>query len=380
MKLYLTILYIFLQGSVLAQNKSKTFLFVGSYTDGKKADGIYIYEFNTKNGKLKEVERGEEIINPSFLTISPNGKYLYACTETKLETHGSVSAFKIDTLSGQITFLNKQTTGTRNPVHVLVGKQNKYVFSASYTDAGVNVFKCNADGSLAPHLELIKFKEGSGIIPNRQAASHVHSVNLSFDNKYLFAPDLGADKIRAFTFDAQNLLTEADELTVQTEEGSGPRHFTFHPNNKYAYCIEELGGKVSAYSYYNGQLTWLASYFSNSKKHPVYASSDIHISPDGKFLYAANRLEDENTIAIFKIEQATGKLTLVGHQSTLGNHPRSFIIDPTGKFLIVANQLSNSVIVFKRNTKTGLLTQTKTKLEMDAPSSLKMRTYGNAEK
>jgi len=376
MRIFFTILGILFLETLCAQNTSKTYLFVGTYTDGKKSDGIYIYEFNTKNGKLKEVAKGENLVNPSFLTISNNGKNLYACTETKLEVNGSVSAFKIDTLSGQISLLNKQTTGTRNPVHVITDKYNEYVFSASYTDSGVNVFKCNADGSLAPYSELIEFKEGSGKIPNRQAASHVHSVNLSFDNNYLFAPDLGSDKIWAFTFDKDDLLTLSDELTVETEKGSGPRHFTFHPNNKFAYCIEELGGKVSAYIYDRGKLTWIDSYSSNSKEHSVYASSDIHVSPDGNFLYAANRLEDENTIAIFKLEQTTGKLTFVAHQSTLGNHPRSFVIDPTGKFLIVANQFSNSVIFFKRDIKTGLLKKIKTALELNAPSSLKMRTYG----
>ncbi len=205
-------------GFITGQNKSKTFLFVGSFTQGEKTDGIYVYEFNSNNGELKEVEREGDLVNPSFLTISPNGKYLYACTDTRLEEHGSVSAFKIDTLTGKITFLNKQTSGGRNPVHVVVDMNNEYVINSNYTDSGISVFKCNSDGSLNPYSELIEF-EGSSIVPERQDESHIHSTIFSYDNRYLFAPDLGADIIRALTFDKENLLTVVSELQVHNKEG-----------------------------------------------------------------------------------------------------------------------------------------------------------------
>jgi len=357
-----------------SQTPTKTYMYVGSFTANKPGDGIYVYEFNTDKGELNEVQKIGNIINPSYLTVSPNGKNLYACTETQLERNGSVSAFKIDPKTGKITFLNKQSAGGKNPVYVVVDSSNKYVFNGNYDDAGVCVFECNSDGSLNPLSELIEF-EGNSIIQERQKEAHVHSVNLSTDSKYLFAPDLGADKIRVLTFDKDSLLTVSYDLEVSCKKGSGPRHFTFHPNNKFAYCVEELSGTVSTYKYKNGQLDWIDSNFSYSKKQDTYGSADIHISPDGKFLYVSNRWIDENTITIFKINQSTGILNLVGHSSTFGNHPRNFVIDPTGKFLLVANQNSNSIIVLKRDMKTGVLTKTKTEINVKMPSCLKMIKY-----
>lgn len=372
-KFHITILLLLATCFVFGQNHSKTFLFVGSYTSGEKAEGIVVFDFDTETGELKEVEKEDNLINPSFLSISPNGKFLYACTETRLETHGSVSAFKIDASTGELTFLNKQTAGGRNPVHLIVHPTNKYVIVSNYTDAGISVFECNADGSLQPSSQLIEF-EGSSVIKGRQDKAHIHSSNLSPDSEYVFSPDLGSDKIRAFRFDHKNLLTVVDSLTINTDKGSGPRHFTFHPNQPFAYCVDELSGTVSFYSYNNGQLSLSDTYASYEFKQEKYASSDIHISPDGKFLYVSNR-QDENSISIFGINQNNGKLKLKSHQSTSGNIPRSFVIDPTGKYLIVANQTSNDLVIFSRNFETGLLTQIGKKVGLKSPSSLKMIKY-----
>lgn len=352
------------------QDSSKTYLFVGSYTLEEKSEGIIVYSFNTVTGELSEIEKEYNLVNPSFLTISPNGKFLYACTDTKLEKNGSVSAFKIDSLTGKITFLNKQTTGGKNPVHLIVDKTNKYVIASNYTDAGISVFKCNTDGSILPYTELIKF-EGNSIISGRQDNSHIHSCNFSPDGKYIFAPDLGTDKIRVFGFDNENLLTEIDSLTVDTDKGSGPRHFTFHTTKPFAYCVEELSGTVSFYTYQDNKLVFKSRYNSYEKHETEYASSDLHISPNGKFLYVANR-QDENSISIFGINQINGELTLKAHQSTYGKIPRSFVIDPSGNYLIVANQVSNELVVFKRNLETGLLTKINVVFGLRNPTSLKM--------
>jgi len=367
---YLTILLFLTTFLLFGQSSSEAYLFVGSYTSGKKAEGIVVYTFNTNTGKLTEVEREGNLINPSFLTISPNGNYLYACTETRLDKHGSVSAFSIDSATGKLTFLNKQSTGGRNPVHVTVNKDNKHVIVSNYTDAGISVFECNPDGSLKPYSQLIEC-EGSSVIKNRQSKAHIHSASFSPDNKYLFTPDLGADKIRAFSFDHSNLLTTVDRLTINTKKGSGPRHFTFHPNTSFAYCVEELSGTVAAYAYKEGQLSLLNTHLSYKDKSEKYASSDIHVSPDGKFLYVSNR-QNENSISIFKINTNNGRLTLITHQETFGEIPRSFVIDPTGKFLIVANQHSNNLVVFQRNLETGLLTEINRITGLKAPSSLKI--------
>ena len=169
-------------------------------------------------------------------------------------------------------------------------------------------------------------------------------------------------------------MLQIDSLTIKTTPGAGPRHFTFHPNNKFAYCIEEISGTVSAYSYHNGKLDSIQKIFSYAKTQNAYASADIHISPDGLFLYASNRVT-ENTLSIFSINQQNGKLKLVGHQSTLGEHPRNFTIDPSGRYLLVANASTNNIVVFKRDIKTGLLTTTGNQIQISSPSCLVMRNY-----
>jgi 6-phosphogluconolactonase len=374
MKLFSLTLILLIWQLSSAQDSSKTYLFVGSYTYGEKTDGIYVYQFNTTTGKLDKVETEGGLINPSFITLSPNGQYLYACTETKLDKEGSISSFEIDSLSGKLSFINKQKSGGRNPVHLAINVTGEYLINSNYTDAGISIFKCNINGSIAPYSQLIQFN-GSSIIQGRQDDAHIHSCTFSPNNDYIFAPDLGSDKIRILHLDSFRTLIPLDSLDVALKNGSGPRHFTFHPNNKYAFCINELSGTVSVYSFINGELIFINDYFSYSKQQETYGSSDIHISPDGRFLYASNRWNDENTISIFSINITNGTLLLVGHQKTFGDHPRSFVIDPTGSFLLVANQVTGNIVVFKINTETGLLTKYKTVVKVNLPSSLKMRSY-----
>jgi 6-phosphogluconolactonase (cycloisomerase 2 family) len=356
----------------------KTYLFVGTYTDGKPDKGIYIYEFHSRTGKLKKVTSAENITNPSFLTLSPDGSYLYACTETKMQNAGSVSAFKFDSITASLTFLNKQNSGGENPVYLTTSKNNEFVINGNYTEGTVSVFATNPDGSLNPFGQLIQF-EGSSTNTRRQDKAHIHAAVFSPDFNYIFFPDLGADKIRVFKFNLQERqpLKALDSCDYTTIPGSGPRHFTFHPNNKFAYCIEELSGTVSAFKYQTGKLDSIQRVFSYSKLQEEYNSADIHISPDGLFLYASNRWDNENTISIFSIDQQNGTLKLVGHQATYGDHPRNFTLDPTGTFLIVANQVTNNIVVFKRNKTTGLLTRTGKEINVPRPSCLKMRKYGS---
>ncbi|GLR19852.1 lactonase family protein [Portibacter lacus] len=373
-KLYLSIFLICTTNLLISQDNNKTYLFAGSYTSGEKAEGIIVYNFNPETGALNEVEREDDLVNPSFLTISPNGKFLYACTETKMKQSGSVSAFSIDSLSGKIAFINKQKTAGKNPVYVTVDHTGSFVVSANYTDAVVDFFICNPDGSLQQSSQSFEF-EGNSIIKGNQDVAHMHSVVFSPDNNFLFAPDLGSDKIHAFDFSINRFLTLDEKLTVQTNKGVGPRHFVFHPNRRYGYCVEELSGTVAFYTYNDGRLKLSNTYPLYKTEQDKYASADIHISPDGRFLYASNR-QEEHSIAIFEIDTENGELTMVGHQSTHGETPRSFVIDPSGKFLLVANQSSDQIVVFRRNMETGMLTKIGTKSGLKAPSSLKMYRYG----
>lgn len=371
------ILSLFLIEAMLssAQIKTKTLLFIGTYTDGKPGNGIYIYEFDEKLGTLKKLGEGENIVNPSYLSITPNGKYLYACTETKLPYEGSISAFKIDSNQGQIKFINMCPSGGANPVYIDIHHSNKYLVNANYTGGSVSLFEMQADGSVHSMNRVIAY-EDSSIIQSRQESSHIHSANFSPNFDYVFLPDLGADKIRTlgFNFNSNEILTEQNNLDIKTNPGSGPRHFTFHPAGKFAYCLEELSGMVCVYSYSKGELKQIQSIKSYKKTQDTYGSADIHVSSDGLFLYASNRWSDENTIAIFSINKE-GKLNLKGHQKTGGEHPRNFTIDPSGNYILVANMISNNIVVYRRNKKSGLLKKIGQDINVPSPSCLKMRQY-----
>ena len=354
---------------IFGQKTSKTFLFVGTYTGGIPDSGIYVYEFDSNSGNLKLTSTGEGLTNPSFLSISPNGNFLYACTDSKLPKHGSVAAFKIDSSTGKISFINKQSCGGKNPVYLTVHKSNNFLVNGNYTEGNVSVLTINKDGSLNHPSQVIQFMDSS-VNKNRQEKSHIHAAVFSPQNDFLFLTDLGADKIRVFKFDTISTipLVSVDRLLVKTRPGSGPRHFTFHPNGRFAYCVEELSGTITVYKYRLGKLDSIQRILSYSKLQETYAGADIHLSPDGLFLYATNRDNNENSISIFSVNQNSGTLKLVGHQSTFGVHPRNFTIDPVGNFLLVANVATNNIVVFKRNQKTGLLTKTLHEIQVPSPS------------
>lgn len=372
--LFLSILLIY--SSSFARKNYTTLLFVGSYTNDVPDKGIAVFNFDAKNGTLTQLSKVENITNPSFLTISPNGKYLYVCNDTKMPRPGTITGFAIDSINGKLSFINKQSSGGENPVYVSVDKSNRYVVTGNYSSGSVTLLSIGKNGSLNPNLETIQFKDSS-INRARQEKSHIHSTYFDPECNYIFAPDLGGDKIRAFSFNPNKAphLVSNEKLTVKTTLGSGPRHFAFHPTKRFGYNIEELTGTIAAYSYKHGRLDSIQRLFCYAKKRDSYGAADIHISPDGKFLYASNRFIGENTIAIFAINPISGKLSLVGHQSTEGDHPRNFTIDPSGNFLLVANMLTNNIVIFKRDTKTGLLTKVGEEKSVSKPSCLQMRAY-----
>ncbi len=353
-------------------------LFAGSYTDGQPADGIQIFRMEGKSGKLKSIGKVGGVINPSFLTVSPNGKFLFACTETKLPQEGSITSFAIDSVHGKLRKIGQQPSGGVNPVYVSAHPTGKWIAVANYAESTIAAFPVDQNGLIGPYSQRITFTDSS-VYKLRQEKSHPHAAVFSPDGRFLFVPDLGADKIRVFSFDAdasvpiQPLL----ENTVKTAPASGPRHLTFHPNGHFAYCIEELSGNVTVYGYANGKLDSLQTLFANSTQQTFYSSADIHVSPDGHFIYVSNRGKNENTLTIFRVDGVTGLLTFVAHQGTLGDHPRNFCISPDGRFLIVANQISGNLMVFKRNQENGMLTKVGQDVWMKNPSSLWMRGYGN---
>jgi len=360
----------------LAVRTKVTYLFAGSYTDGKPGDGIKVYRIDTGSGALTLVSTVENITNPSYITLSPDGKYLYACTETRMHGRGSVTAFAFDSISGRLSFINNHPSGGENPVYLTVDAGSKWLVNANYTGGSVSVFPLLPDGSIGPIAQLFPFKDSS-VNEERQDSAHIHAVVFTPSHDYLLAPDLGADKIRLFDFNplrSKPLMTDTSSF-IRTSEGSGQSHLVFHPRLPYAYCVEELSGTVSTwyYSQLHNTLSFRQRLSSYAHEQDDYASADIHISPDGNFLYASNR-EDENSLAIFAIDTASGLLRLLGHQTTMGQHPRNFVIDPTGKWLMVANMLSDNIVVFERRSN-GQLQYTGHQITMHHPSCLQIRTY-----
>ncbi|MGO4773787.1 lactonase family protein [Flavobacterium sp. W22_SRS_FK3] len=356
--------------SVFSQN---TYVFLGSYNRDKTTESIQVYQLDTLNGKLAKITSSKDIINPSYLTVSPNGKYIYACTDTKTPNSGSVSSFEFNPENKSLAFLNKQRSGGENPVYVSVHKNGKWLVNANYTEGSVSVHPLLENGKIDSIAQNFQYTDGS-IHKERQTRSHVHSAVFSPEFDYLFLPDLGADKIRCYHFDEtkKQPLTETQNPFTKTDLEAGPRHFTFHPNQKYGYSIEEMTGSISVYQYESGTLKKIQRINAHPDKiKEGFESSDIHISPDGKFLYASNRGK-ENNIAIFAIAE-NGLLKNIGYQSTLGKHPRIFAIDETGKFLIATNVNSGNVIVFKRNLKNGLLKKVGKEIKMENVSCVQIK-------
>ncbi|MEN9684699.1 MAG: hypothetical protein RLZZ28_485 [Bacteroidota bacterium] len=369
MRLLLALCFLCCFGCLAAQNY---YLFAGTYTSGG-SKGIYVYDFNSVTGEIKWVSNTDSSANPSFLRISPNGKYLYAVNEISRQQAGLVAAYSFNAASGKLHFINQQSSGSENPCHISLTKDGRWLAVANYTGGSLAAFPINADGSLQPFTQHI-IHNGKSVNTQRQEKAHVHSVFFSPDEKYLLTPDLGMDQVSIYNFNKQDKqpLKPAATPFIRSEPGTGPRHLDFSPNGKFVYVLEEMGGTVSVYNYNNGTTRFLE----RMPTHPADfngqpGSADIHISPDGKFLYASNRGE-ENNLAIFSVDQLTGKLNPVGFQPTGGIQPRNFMIDPTGNFLLVANQKSGNIVVFKRDKNTGLLKQNPQVIEVPSPVCLQM--------
>ena len=342
------------------------FLYVGTYTR-KTSEGIYGYRFNTQTGDFTPVTSTKGLSNPSFLAISPDRHVLYALGGA---TGDSVRAFSIDKQSHALTLLNGQSVVGAGATHVAIDKTGKWVIVGNYRSGNLSVLPVKADGSLGKAVQSIQH-EGKSIDPERQDHPYVHSINIAPNNKDVFVPDLGTDKIMTYTLDARTgQLTPGSPPCTAVIPGSGPRHFTFHPNGKFAYVIQEMGAMVTGFAYKNGQLTPVQTVSTLPESYTGRKwAADIHISPDGRFLYGSNRAHE--SLSIFGIDQKTGKLTMVGHQPIHGKTPRNFAIDPTGNFVLVANQDSDNITIFRRDKQTGTLTFTGKEIVVSMPVCLK---------
>ncbi|MGN6229610.1 MAG: lactonase family protein [Trinickia sp.] len=355
-------------------------LLIGTYTHGTSR-GIDVYRFDSATGQVSPVS-SVQTVNPSYLVVTPDARYVYAVNELPGDTgpaseRGGISAFAFDPRAGQLTFLDRVSSEGNDPCYLAFSPDGRYLLTANYSvaaDPGGSfaVFPLQEDGHVGAAV-LVVHHEGGGPVKGRQDNAHVHSTVFTPDGHYLFTQDLGNDKLYEYRYTndgSRGLLSPVPEGYVQMPAGSGPRHLVFAPNGRDAYLTSELAGTVTTLRYADGKLAPLqvlplaARGFAGK-----IGAGAIHLSPDGKFLYATNR-GDANEIVIFAVDAQDGSLKLVGRQSTLGRTPREFAIDPTGRWLIVGNQDSDSAYVFRRDPVTGLLADP-TRLSIGSPVDFK---------
>ncbi|MFN4179154.1 MAG: lactonase family protein [Armatimonadota bacterium] len=346
-------------------------VYVGTYT-GKGSKGIYAFEFNLRTAEATQPKLVAEAPNPSFIAIHPSARFIYAVNEIwGGGKEGTVSAFAIQP-DGNLQFLNQQSSKGVGPCHLTVDKTGKFVLVANYGSGSVAVLPILTDGRLGEATCSIQH-EGKSVNPQRQEGPHAHSVNLDPVNRFAIVADLGIDKLLVYRFDAvKGILEPNDTPFVATAPGAGPRHIAFHPNGKFLYAINELNSTVTAYSYDDakGILTELQTVSTLPEGFAGNnTTAEVQVHPTGKFLYGSNRGHD--SIAIFAIDEATGKLTSVGHQSTQGKTPRNFGIDPTGTYLFAANQDSDNIVVFRIDPQTGRLEPSGRIIEVPTPVCVK---------
>ena len=340
------------------------YLLVGSYATPQE-EGIKVYAWNNEKGEVTYVSGLTGISNPSYQVVTEDGKCVYSVGEDEGLT-STAHALAFDKAEGKLTLMNTQLTQGGAPCYINISPDGKYVVTANYMGGNISVIPLETSGRLDENVSTFAFT-GEGENKIRQDQPHLHCVEFTPDGKFLLANDLGTDKIHVFPLTSEGQLDNEHAFDVELESGSGPRHLCFSKDGRFAYLINEISGKVTALAYDGNGLTPIQ--YIEADTVNAQGSADIHLSPDGKFLYASNRLKADG-IAIFSVDGKTGMLTKVGYQLT-GIHPRNFVMTPDGKYLLVACRDSNVVQIFSRDVETGLLFDTGRKIETSKPVCLK---------
>ncbi len=372
--LILFILLLCLQHGFAQKNNKSYALIIGTYTNTGKSEGIYYYSFDNQKGTAALLSK-QSIDDPSFLTTGFNNQFIYSVNELGNKL-GGITALKLDKNTGEMSKLNSEFTQGDHPCHVTIDSKNRYIIVSNYTGGNFKAIPLLKDGSLDTNNTQMIQHTGKSVNKARQEKPHVHSAIFSPDEDYLLIQDLGTDQISVYNVNLSKSnmpISVKPNSVFNTVPGSGPRHLTFHPKKSIAYSVQELNGTVNVMKFKNGKLSLMQDIsMTNPNETRKNGAADIHISPDGKYLYASNRGEF-NELVIFRII-ADGTLSYVATQSTLGKGPRNFSIDPSGNFLLVANQLTDEIVVFKRDQNSGLLTNTKNSIKVGAPVCIKFIT------
>lgn len=359
-------------------------VYFGTYTNNEKSKGIYVSRLDLASGRLTEPVLAAETTSPSFLAVHPSGRYVYAANEVRTfegQQTGAVSAFAIDRSSGMLKALNQQSSGGAGPAHLVTDATGKLVLVANYGGGSAAALPIAADGSLQPPSSVVQYT-GSSVNPKRQTKPYAHSINVDPANRFAYVADLGTDRIHIHQLDPDAGTLASDgaatagqaRLEASVAPGSGPRHFAFHPSRPYAYVINEMLLTMTAFRHdpSTGALSEIETVTTlppGQSRQDGYSTAEVQVHPSGRFLYGSNRGHD--SITVFAIDEATGRLTFVENEPTQGNFPRGFGIDPTGRFLLAGNQRSDTVVVFRIDQQTGHLTPTGQTLSIGAPVCVK---------
>ncbi len=356
-------------------------VYVGTYTKPEdhvlgQGAGIYVYHMDPATGALTLDSVATEPVNPSFLALDPQRRFLYATSEVMTfegQPGGAVYAYAIDPETGRLTFLNRQPSLGEATCHLSVDRTGRFVLVANYMGGSVAVLPVLEDGRLGPVTDFVQH-EGSSVNPERQEAPHPHSIFLDAAERFAFVPDLGLDKVMIYRFDAaRGTLTPAETPWVSVQPGAGPRHFAFHPQGRFAYVLNELDATMTAFSYdpATGALTTLQTLdVQPDDEAALRSGADVHVAPSGRFVYGSLRGPD--CIVSLAIDEATGQLTRLGHTSTQGQTPRNFALDPSGTLLLAANQDSHTIVTFRIDAQTGALTPTGRVTDVPSPACVKV--------
>jgi len=371
LRTYLLITALMLTGSFELQ-ADILHLYVGTYTRGTESKGIYVFEFDDVTGELKPLSVAEGVENPSFLAIHPNQRFLYSADEIDSfdgDAQGAISAWAIDDETGSLSLLNKEGAGGTSPCHLSVAPGGRQLFAVGYGSGTVAALPIDSSGKLRPLTSFVKL-HGSSVNADRQTSPHPHQIVVDHSGSYALVPDLGLDQILVYRTNDLSFVS-----AVKAAPGAGPRHLAIAPSSFHVYCINELDLTIGSYLYdvKLGQLTPIktVSTIADGADRQGVSGAEIAVHPTGKFLYASLRGTDE--IVAFTIDSPSGGLEFLQRTTTGGKTPRNFALDPSGQWLLAANQSSNSVCVFHIEPN-GRLTATDIKADVPAPVCLQFVT------
>ncbi len=351
------------------------FLLAGTYGPAD-SNSIFVYRFNPSSGAARWVGAVKGIENPSFISFSPDDRFLYAVSETHGGRGGSVFSYSFNRNTGALRVLNSQLSQGDDPCNITTDQTGKWLFVANYTSGSFTLFPLGKDGRIGQATRKIQ-DHGHGYDPLRQEGPHVHCVLVAPNDRDVFVSDLGLDRLFTYELDpSTGHLAPGNPPYVSVVAARGPRIPIFSNDHRWIYLIQEMGGTITQFDYHPGKLTTRSTVSTIPAGYSgTFTAADLHCSPDGKFLYASNR-DALNDLVWFRIDPKDGHLSFAGSTSSLGKTPRYFLITPDGRFVLVGHQNSGDIVVFRRDAQSGNLTPTPERIPVAHAVCLKLVPAG----